>query len=352
MDKGKGKGGGDKAGKSGGATRGDAGGATKPAEDGAGGGAGAKSATGEPEIANTDEALGDKVIDDMQGLNSGGSLDSGVHYAHNYRELCRRKGKPDKWKDDYDKGLAPASHWTRVGFMAWQLKPGKSASEGVRVWLAGLTIAECAATVFTAKTDAVRATIGDERFDALWGSPDKEPDKELLRLGQHDNASVREYTKNIGAAPGTKSKIGQRPARRGGLYYFYNHPHYLLKHPGGAWQGENALYLGVIDGRQKWSGFGAADVTEDELLDEMVSAYNLARDEDDEAKLRALAAENGGELPAEYDPATNAFDDKITMAKLLSAPAYTIGSTTRKGGFVEDSGEALDTEEVEKLKKP
>ena len=30
----------------------------------------------------------------------------------------------------------------------------------------------------------------------------------------------------------------------GQWYYFYNHPKYLLKHPGGAWQGENSIYMG------------------------------------------------------------------------------------------------------------
>src|SRR6185295_17223590 len=69
----------------------------------------------------------------------------------------------------------------------------------------------------------------------------------------------------------------------GQWYYFYNHPKYLLKHPGGAWQGENSLYMGKnSSGERTWAGMGASNMTEDGMLDEMVSAYNLARDDADE----------------------------------------------------------------------
>ena len=298
-----------------------------------------------PEIEATREATGQHIVDGMGSLNTGGSLDTGIHYSHNYEARCRRED-PSRWKDDYRKGYANPTYWTRTGFMQWKLKPGVSASAAVKDWLTGLTIAECLSTVRVLQVDAMRATLGDTRFDQLFGGVEGTPEKELLSIGV-GQTTITDYRENV--APPEAGTIGDRPAVLGGQYYFTNHPKYLLKHPGGAWQGENAVYLGKQGGVQKWSGFGADAVTEDGMLDEMVRAYNRARDANDQRRLDEIKSANGGTLPAEYD--VGGFPDQITKADILSAPAYTIGSTTRKGGFNAGNGLALDLDKVKGLAK-
>lgn len=60
-------------------------------------------------------------------------------------------------------------------------------------------------------------------------------------------------------------------------------------------------------GTQLWSGLGTVNsaqtdtkVTEDEMLSQMVDAYNGERDPDDNKKLEGIKQDNGGELPKEY----------------------------------------------------
>jgi hypothetical protein len=55
-------------------------------------------------------------------------------------------------------------------------------------------------------------------------------------------------------------------------------------------------------------------------------------------------------LPEEYDASKGVFEDTIDKAKILSDPEYTIGSTTRKGGFMAAAGMKLDAEAVARLR--
>jgi hypothetical protein len=154
-----------------------------------------------------------------------------------------------------------------------------------------------------------------------------------------------------GAKSGDPGTIGDRPAKVGEWYYFYNHPKYLLKHPGGAFQGENAIYMGEESGEQIWSGMGVSNVTELVMLTEMMNAYNIPRDEFDEKELERIKAENGGILPAKYDPASGEFPDELTdVSEILDAEEYEIDGTKRKGGFVLEAGQTLDVDKVQELR--
>src|SRR5439155_7438188 len=90
----------------------------------------------------------------------------------------------------------------------------------------------------------------------------------------------------------------------GQWYYFYNHPKYLLKHPGGAWQGENSLYMGKKGGERMWSGLGASNVSESGMFAEMVSAYNAPRDSNDERAMIEMGVKtaDGTYSDSRYDP--------------------------------------------------
>ena len=110
---------------------------------------------------------------------------------------------------------------------------------------------------------------------------------------------------------------GQSEPQIGDLYYFSNHKHYKYKHPAGAWTGENAIYAG--DG--KWSGFGAADKKESDMLAAMLSEYDKDRTPADERQIEREKRENGGVMPKEYVYGTELdgepFKEKLGEEKVL-----------------------------------
>ena len=191
-----------------------------------------------PEIELTQEAVGKRIADGMNATDLNQTADSGIHYAYNYKRRF-----PDKFKEDYWKGYADDAFWQRKGNKHWVLKSGASASAAIKKWLKGLTIAECLVTVIALQTDALRAAIGDAKFDQHFGGSDGPGSEGLLTLQMGwDGSSVGKYVKPTEpAATGEAGTPGKRPAKVGDRYYFYNHPRYLLKHPGGSWQGENSI---------------------------------------------------------------------------------------------------------------
>ncbi len=321
----------------------------------------------EPEIAATDEAMGKHVAETMDLMNNPATLSptSGVWYAENYRAMHDRD--PANYpmvESQYRRGYADPNYFDLLdnAWWDWRLKPGKSASEGIRAWIRGLTIAECNSALVAIEIDTLRAAIGDEKFDRNFGSTTElVPAERRLRIKQGTAGTpVAGYmTQTEASAAGDAGTFGNRPARKGEWYYFYNHPKYLLKHPGGAWQGENSVFMGTNDrGEQLWSGLGASNVTEKGMLDEMVQAYNADRTIDDERELERIKADNGGVLPAKYilqrDGGTE-FEDSLgtgpaARQKILDAPAYTIDNVERKGGFRPESGKKLSATKVQELR--
>ena len=173
--------------------------------------------------------------------------------------------------------------------------------------------------------------------------------------------------------------IGKRPLKVGDWVYIYNHPKYLLKHPGGAWQGENAVYVGDNPaGQQLFSGLGA-DATEEALLDrDMVEAYNAARNgadyvrllrrfapdapevaspsreflDHDTAHTRSLYEKYKSRIPTKYHEESGEFDDTTSRDKILNDPEYELDGTTRKGGFFAAAASRLNADEVVKMRPP
>lgn len=296
-----------------------------------------------PEIAATAKAMGEHVVAGMARANAGGGdADSGIHYSHNYEAFF-----PERFKKDHWDGYANGRYWERVGFMTWRVKPGVSASVALGKWLEGRTIAECLTTIQAIQTDALRAAVGDANFDKRFGEKKKNtPEWQRLTIGP-GFSSVSEFMKDAGNKRGS---IGKRNVKVGDHYYFYNHPKYLLKHPGGAWQGENAVYDGEVNGVQKWSGFGASGVSEDGMYEEMVGAYNLPRDARDIQVLEEAFGKDPKKWPAEYREDTGSFPKTIKVKDVLTAKPYTLDDTTRKGGFVGTSGVTFDLELVRALR--
>lgn len=312
-----------------------------------------------PEIEATEKAMGQHVADKMDTANKGThTADEGIHYARNYRDAF-----PARWKEDYMNGYADPNYFVRVGFMDWVLKPGVSASAAIKSWLKGLTIAECFTTVVAIEYDTIRAAIGDKKFDELFGSTEKALalNKRLHIAPPPTTLPLDEYMKPTeAAAKGEEGTINHRPVKVGEWYYFYNHPKYLVKHPAGEWQGENSIYMGKdAMGNQLWSGLGTVNttqtdskVTEDEMLGQMVDAYNFKRDADDEKELKSVKAANGGVLPKKYvfESEGGELPEKIDKNRILNDPPYEHDGTTRKGGFSSGAGQTLDVDKIKGLR--
>jgi peptidoglycan hydrolase-like protein with peptidoglycan-binding domain len=329
---------------------------TSPAED--------------PEIEVTEEDLGKHVVEKMNAANKN-APDSGIWYSHVRRAYHKRDPAKYTWDEAWRDGKADEAYFVRVGYYDWLLKPGVSASAALKSWFKGLTIAECASTLTAIEIDGIRASLGDQKFDDMFGSQDKPvPTGKRLRIKQSiSKTPFADYM--VDTEPAKKGERGtknNRPAKLGDWYYFYNHPKYLLKHAAGAWQGENSLYAGRNKaGDQLWSGLGAGNKTEDMLLISMKKAYDGSRTEQDYESITKYYALRPipDKSPANptYESLYNSYlrrvdplyrhdkgEFKMNLGdkqEILDHPEYTIDGTERKGGFVPSAGQKLD---VDKLK--
>jgi peptidoglycan hydrolase-like protein with peptidoglycan-binding domain len=325
-----------------------------------------------PDIEATDEAMGQHVVDSMDKANDPTSFSptSGIWYDHNYEAKHEEDPVHYPWNEDYRNGLANSTYFERIDWMDWRLRPGVSASEGIKAWLQGLTIAECLSTIIAIEIDTLRAAIGDKKFDDHFGSTDKvvpEAQRLRIRTGTEGTPIEKFMTQTEAAKTGDAGTFGNRPVQKGEWYYFYNHPKYLLKHPDGAFQGENAVYMGANPaGEQLWSGLGISNVTEEGMLLEMVEAYNTERDKRDYEHLvkhratppiteistdyEALYHKYLNRIDARYRHDRGEFEDQITKEKILNDPEYTIDGTTRKGGFLLEAGAKLDAAKVKEMR--
>jgi peptidoglycan hydrolase-like protein with peptidoglycan-binding domain len=320
-------------------------------------------ASGAPEIANTPDELGKHVAAEMERVNRGDSYgpDKGVWYDYNYFAEHQKDPATYPWNDDWRKGLASPEYFDRPNPLDWVLKPGKSASAGIKAWLRGLTIAECLTTIVAIEIETLRAALGDDEFDKRFGAEGGTlaPEKRL-RIRQ-DTAGTPLEGRLMEADAGDPGTFGHRNVKVGDWVYFYNHPKYLLKHPGGAWQGENAVYTGDdAAGNQLFTGLGAAGKTETAMVAEMVGAYNGERDGYDYVRLldhycadtpevqaqdqrykdrdtdytRGLYEKYKDRIDAKYREDSGEFPDQVTGEMILNDPAYDkIDGTSRKGGF-------------------
>jgi hypothetical protein len=320
-----------------------------------------------PEIGANDQEMGQHMVKAMDNANGAAPYDlhAGIHYSYNYKRECTQGGQPDLWKDDYRYGYNDSGHFEDPSqtkqFMTWTLKVGHSASEAVKAWLKGLTVAECNSSVIAMEMDTLRAAIGDSKFDKIAGSKDAKEDAAInpsdrLVITPGGGGLWERYMKQTDLAK--KDQAGQKVSedemdkglKPGEWYYFYNHPKYLLKHPGGAWQGENSLFMGKNDqGERIWSGLGASNVSEPDMFNEMVRAYNGGRDEEDTRAMteEGITGADGKFVDKDYDPASGKFPDKVTVDMIKNDPPYTIGGTTRKGGFMLSAGTSLDATKVQ-----
>lgn len=148
-------------------------------------------------------------------------LDKGIHHYESYRAACEQAGKPEKWKAHYQNGHTEAAGWNQPyehrAVNDWTLKKGTSASDALKKWMAGPTIADYRAALLADEIDEVRDEMGDRKFDRLFGSANEGEDR-AIPVSQRLRISSDAYTtpltdqmKAIAAEADTKSRQPNEP---------------------------------------------------------------------------------------------------------------------------------------------
>jgi hypothetical protein len=131
-------------------------------------------------VADPQQATASELAYDQSNL---AVLDQGMHEPADYRSVCETSGKPDRWNPKYASGHTSASQWVQPyqgpEAMEWSLKPGQSASEAIRDFVKGPTIADFRVIAVARDLDELRDDMGDPQFDALFGSRTQAQDEKI-----------------------------------------------------------------------------------------------------------------------------------------------------------------------------
>lgn len=208
------------------------------------------------------QSVGTEIVQNMHALNTVGSR---VYYPFRFAEL-------DSETDSsvYEQGYADPDFFKRTAPFKWQLKAGKNAADGLRSWLKGTTIAECGTTLVATQLKSILNLLGDKKFNDKFGAADRDSERRLVISSDLSECIPIDWIRGT----------SQEGFEVGAKYYFKNHPHYMIKHPEGFWQGENAVYAGKKNEEDFWVGFGAEKTT-DEMKQTLLDEYNEERTEED-----------------------------------------------------------------------
>lgn len=124
-------------------------------------------------------------------------LSRGTYSPEDYQAACTAAGTPEKWDDRYIAGHTDAAQWHQPydhGYdMTFTLNRGHSASQAIKDFITGPTIADWRVLALALEIDDVRDTLGDHKFDALFGSA-LEGDDAQIPMAQRLQISVDLFT--------------------------------------------------------------------------------------------------------------------------------------------------------------
>lgn len=122
----------------------------------------------EPGKTASEQAFGDKPT------AQSGEVNGGMYEAEEYYAACQAAGLQSKWDDRYWHGHTEAKQWIQPYDgkydMTFELKRGHSASQAVKDFLKGPTVADFRVIGVAIEMDELRDNLGDRRFDELFGS--------------------------------------------------------------------------------------------------------------------------------------------------------------------------------------
>jgi hypothetical protein len=192
-----------------------------------------------------------------------------------------------------------STYWDRISWMYFKpkspLPSGKEASDAIEAIFApgAGTRLECMAMTVAVEYYSLLKGLGKVKFNAKFPGGVGLEISTRLSTSAHPTfyGSTRVY-KNL-------TLSNKNEVLPGDWVYFKNFADYLVKHPGGSWQGENAIYLGG----GKYRGFGVSAMTETDMNKELVRVYNLGLPAADKKTLaNLLAAGRGLQLSPVFRP--------------------------------------------------
>jgi hypothetical protein len=154
----------------------------------------AEAAVPEPGQTASEQAFADKPTVQAADLNRG------TYSPEAYRDACTAAGMPEKWDDRYYNGHTEATQWhlprEHGNAQTFTLQRGQSASQALKDFLAGPTIADWRVIALALEIDDVRDTLGDAKFDSLFGT-NHEVDDAQIPVSQRLTIAQDLYTTTI-----------------------------------------------------------------------------------------------------------------------------------------------------------
>jgi hypothetical protein len=101
-------------------------------------------------------------------------ISEGLYSPEEYKAACEKSDQPDKWSDNYWRGHTEASQWNQPYEVDYtdhfSLKKGQSASQALKDLITGPTVGNWRVMAVAVEMNELRDTLGDHRFDRLFGS--------------------------------------------------------------------------------------------------------------------------------------------------------------------------------------
>jgi hypothetical protein len=167
----------------------------------------------------------------------------------------------------------PTEQWTpqlTAEGATWFSKGARSAAiDSINLGTARL---DCLTAIQLAIEQGVRTALGDQIYNARGGS---------LAVGGTVFTRTPEGTRRVQVKDASE-------LQRGDFVYFENPADYRRRHPGGAWRGENTVFLG--DG--KFLGFGVGEMMGAQLFELLAAKYNEGIPTRDWIAASAVKAQN------------------------------------------------------------
>jgi hypothetical protein len=122
----------------------------------------------EPGQTASEQAFGDKPT------AQSGQIDGGMFQPEEYQAACQAAGTPEKWDDKYFHGHTSANQWAQPYEGRYDntftLKTGQSASQALKDFISGPTIADWRTLAVAIELNELRDSMSDAKFDKLFGS--------------------------------------------------------------------------------------------------------------------------------------------------------------------------------------
>jgi hypothetical protein len=110
-------------------------------------------------------------------------INEGMYSPEEYKAACEAAEQPDKWSDTYWRGHTEAAQWNQPYEVDYSnhfsLKKNQSASQALKDFITGPTIGDWRVIAVAVEMDELRDTLGDRRFDQLFGSSVDHEDEQV-----------------------------------------------------------------------------------------------------------------------------------------------------------------------------